>query len=294
MKMKHFLSAAAIAVTATLSAQDLPQQSPKGEVEQIVGLTKIEVEYSRPSARGRKVFGELVPFDKVWRTGANMSTSIELDGAVMVEGQLLKPGKYSLLTIPGKETWQVIFNSNPELRGEGERKPEEDVLTVKVKALVVKEPVETFTIGFSNVKDDKANLDLSWENTRISIELFADATEQALANITKAMADGDKVNFGTYHSSARFLLDRKMKPEQALEWAEKSVKLESRFWNVYTLALAYEANGKTKEAIMQAETTRKLATEAKSDAYVRMAEEKIKELSRGGKQASPAQVAPSK
>lgn len=293
MKMKHFLSAAAIAVTATLSAQDLPQPSPRGEVEQIVGLTKVEVEYNRPNARGRKVFGEVVPFDKVWRTGANKCTSIELDGPVMVEGQLLKPGKYSVFTIPGKESWQVIFNSNTELWGEGDRKPEEDVLTVKVKAMEVKEPVETFTIGFSNVTDDKANMDMSWEHTRISIELYADATEKAMDNIKKAMAD-DKVTFGTYHSSARFLLDRKMKPEQALEWAEKSVKMESRYWNVYTLALAYEANGKTKEAIMQAEVTKKLATEAKADGYVRMAEEKIKELGGARKQLAPAQVAPGK
>ncbi len=293
MKMKHFLSAAAIAVTATLSAQDLPQPSPKGEVEQIVGLTKVEVEYNRPNARGRKVFGELVPFDQVWRTGANKCTTIEVDGPIMVEGQLLKPGSYSVFTVPSMDSWQVIFNSNTELWGEGDRKPEEDVLTVKVKATMVKEPVETFTIGFSKVMDDKANMDMSWENTRISIELHADATEKALANIKEAMAS-DKATFSTYNGSARFLIDRKMKPEQALEWAEKSVKMEARYWNVYTLALAYAANGKPKEAIMQAEVTKKLATEAKADGYVRMADEKIKEWGGAGKQLTPAAVTPAK
>lgn len=293
MNMKHFLSAAAIAVTATLSAQDLPQPSPKGEVEQIVGLTKVEVEYSRPSARGRKVFGELVPFDNVWRTGANKCTTIEIDGPITVEGQLLKPGKYSVFTVPGMDSWQVIFNSNTELWGEGDRKPEEDVLTVKVKVAMAKEPVETFTIGFSNVMDDKANLEMSWDQTRISIALYADATEKAMENIKKAMG-GDKLTFSTYNGSARFLIDRKLDPKQALEWAEKSVMMESRYWNVYTLALAYAANGKNKEAIMQAEITKKLATEAKADGYVRMADEKIKEWSVARKDVGRDMVAPSK
>lgn len=261
-----------------------------GEVEQIVGLTEIEVDYSRPSARDRKIFGELVPYDQVWRTGANKCTTIEIDGPVMIEGQLLKPGKYSLFTIPGMEAWRVIFNSNTEVSGD-ERKEEEDVLTVKVMSTMSKTHVETFTISFGNVKDDKATLELSWENTRVSIELHADATEKALANIKEAMG-GEKADFRTYNSSARFLVDRKLMPEQALAWAQQSVKMDSRFWNVYTLALAYHANGKTKEAIMQAEECKKLATEAKYDAYVRMADEKITEWSGLRKQVGRDLVVP--
>lgn len=293
MKMKHFFTVAAIAATASLSAQDLPQASPKGEVEQMVGLTKVEVEYSRPSARDRKVFGELVPFDKVWRTGANKSTMIEVDGPIMVEGQLLKPGSYSMFTIPGKDSWQVIFNSNTELWGEGDRKPEQDVLTIKVKAGAGKEHVETFTIGFSNVIGDKANLDISWEQTRVSIGLYADATDKGMANIKEAISS-DKATYGTFHSSARFLLDRNMMPEQALEWAQKSVEMEAKYWNSYTLALALQANGKTKDAIAQAEMVKKLAMDAKADGYARMAEEKIKEWSSERKQVTPSMVAPSK
>lgn len=293
MKMRHFLTAAAIAATATLSAQDLPQASPTGEVEQIVGLTEIEVDYSRPNARDRKIFGELVPFDKVWRTGANKCTTLEIDGPVMVEGQLLKAGKYSVFTIPGMEAWQVIFNSNTELWGEGDRKPEEDVLTVKVKSTIAKEHVETFTIGFSNVMNDKASLDLSWENTRVSIALHADAMDKAMANIKEAVGS-DKADYRTFHGSARFLVDRNLMAEQALTWAEQSVKMDTRYWNSYTLALAYAANGRTNEAIMQAETTKKLASEAKAEGYMRMADEKIKEWSGAPKQVKPSTVTPAK
>lgn len=276
MTMKHFILTAAVLATFSTQAQELPTASPKAEVEQVVGLTKIEVEYNRPSARGRKVFGDLVPFNQVWRTGANLCTTIELDGPIEVEGQKLPAGKYSIFTIPGESAWQVIFNKNTELWGEGDRKEEEDVLTVKVLATQVKQPVETFTIGFGDVKDDKATLDLSWEHMRVSVGLYADATEKALANI-KEVIGTEKADFRTFHNSARFLVDRKMMPEQALAWAQQSVKMDARFWNVYTLALACQANGMTKDAIAHAEECKKLATEAKYEAYVKMADERIKE-----------------
>ena len=274
--MKHFFLATAMLASCALQAQDLPQASPKGVVSQVVGLTNVTIEYSRPSVKGRKVFGDLVPFGQVWRTGANLCTIIKVDGPIMVEGQKLEAGEYSIFTIPGESVWQVIFNKSTELWGEGDRKEEEDVLTVKVPSTQVKYPVETFTISFSDVNDDKATMDLSWENLRASVGLHADATEKALANIKEAMGS-EKADFRTYHSSARFLVDRKLMPEQALAWAQQSVKMESRFWNVYTLALALHANGMTKEAVEQAEECKRLATEAKYEAYVTMADEKLKE-----------------
>jgi hypothetical protein len=265
----------ALFTTVALSAQELPQPSPKGEVEQIVGLTTIEVEYSRPSAKGRKIFGDLVPFGEMWRTGANMSTTVEVEGDVMVEGQLLPKGKYSLFTTPTPEMWVITFNKNPELGGVDERKAEEDVLTVKVPSGKC-DMTETFTIGFADVKDDKAVLELRWENTMVGISLHADATKQALMNITEAVNKPD-ADYRVFNSSARFLVDRNLEPQSALKYAMKSVEKERKFWNLHTLALAQAQNGQYQEAIATAEQSIRLAQEAKYEAYVKMNKEKIDE-----------------
>lgn len=265
----------ALFTTVAASAQNLPQPSPKGEVEQIVGLTTIEVEYSRPSAKGRKIFGDLVPYGEMWRTGANMSTTVELDGDVLVEGSLLPKGKYSLFTTPTPDTWVITFNKNPELGGVDERKAEEDVLTVKVPSGKC-DMTETFTIGFADVKDDKAVLELRWENTMVAINLYADATKQALMNINEAVKKPD-ADYRVFHSSARFMVDRNIEPQTALKYAMKSVEKERKFWNLHTLALAQAQNGQFKEAIATAEESIRLAQEAKYEAYVKMNKEKIDE-----------------
>jgi len=275
MMMRKTAMTVALFATMAVSAQELPQPSPKGEVEQIVGLTTIEVEYSRPSAKGRKIFGDLVPFGEMWRTGANMSTTIELDSDVMVEGALLPKGKYSLFTTPTPDTWVITFNKNPELGGVDERKAEEDVLTVKVPSGKC-EMTETFTIGFADVKDDKAVLELSWENTKVRVSLFADATKQALMNIKEAVNKPD-ADYRVFNSCARFLVDRNLEPQSALKYAMKSVEKERKFWNLHTLALAQAQNGQYQEAIATAEQSIRMAQEAKYEAYVKLNKEKIDE-----------------
>jgi tetratricopeptide (TPR) repeat protein len=273
--MKNLLIPVLAIATLTASAQKLPAPSPLGKVEQLVGLTNISVSYSRPSMKGRKIFGELVPHDKVWRTGANLNTIVEVSGPVMIEGQELAPGQYSLFTIPGPDVWEVIFNKNIELQGEGDRKDEEDVLRVKAKA-VKAETMETFTILFDNVKDDRAEMQLRWENTLVRIGLHADATEMSMANIREALADPN-ADFRAFHSSARFLLDRNMMPQEALKYAQKSVELDRKFWNVHTLALAHAANGQYNDAIAAAEESMKMAQDVEYDAYVKLNRDKIAE-----------------
>ena len=162
--MKAIVLSLAALVSLAVQAQELPQPSPLGKVDQVVGLTNIHVEYSRPSAKGRTIFGELVPYGEVWRTGANKATLFTTDGTVLVAGEKVEAGNYSLFTIPYDGTWVIILNKNTELWGEGDRKEEEDVLTVKAEAMKC-EDTETFTIEFADVKDDKANLVLRWANT---------------------------------------------------------------------------------------------------------------------------------
>ncbi len=273
------LSATAVLVAATIHAQDLPQPSPKGEVEQIVGLTKVEVEYSRPSIKGRVIFGDLVPYDKLWRTGANLNTTIEFSAPVKFGDVDVKAGKYSLFTVPGKEVWVVHLNSNTELWGEEDFNAEQNVATIKVKAEAA-DLTETLTFDFANVVNDGADLELRWEKTKVLIPIHADATEQALANIKEAMAKGD-MKAGGYGGSARFCLDRNVMTKEALGWAEKSVEMDKKFWHMHTLARAQAANGMTKEAITTANESMAMAQEAKNEAYVKMNRELIESLSKG-------------
>lgn len=276
--MKHTLLFAALFSSALVVAQDLPQPSPPGEVEQVVGLTKVEVDYSRPSAKGRKVFGDLVPFDKVWRTGANLCTTIEVDSDVQVEGSTLPAGKYSLFTTPGKDMWMIHFNKNVELWGEGDRKPEEDILVVKVKPTTC-DFTETFTITIGELSEDNATLELRWENTKVPVKISADATAQAMKNIEKAVND-PAADFRVFHNSARFLVDRKLDPGAALKYAQISVDKEMKFWNMHTLALAQAQNGQYAKAIETAQKSMDMAQKVNYEAYVNMNKQKIEEWSK--------------
>src|SRR5436190_18831668 len=266
--MKNLVVVALFLVSAGAVAQDLPQQSPRGRVEQIVGLTKVVIDYSRPSVRDRVIFGDLLPYGQVWRTGANACTTIECDGPVEVEGTVLPAGKYAVFTIPSEDIWVIIFNKDTALWGEEDRKDSLDVLRVKVPHGKSEVLTETLTIGFENVKDDKARIDLRWEHVLVSIAISADATTQARANIQAAIAKPD-ADFRVFNNSARFYVDRGMEPQQALKWAMQSVAKEKKFWNLYTLALAQAQNGMYPEAIASAEASMKLAQEAKYDAYVK-------------------------
>lgn len=277
--MRMMLTAAALFAVPMIHAQDLPQASPKGEVEQLVGLTKVEVEYSRPSAKGRVIFGDLVAYDKLWRTGANQNTIVEFSGPVKFGDTDVKPGKYSLFTVPGKEVWVIHLNSNTELWGEDGFKAEENVASVKVKAQPA-DMTETLTIDIANVVNDAADLELRWEKTKVLVPIKADATEQAIANINEAMAKGD-VKAGGYGSSARFCLDRNVMTKEALGWAQKAVEMDKKFWHLHTLARAQAANGMTKEATATANESMAMAQEAKNEAYTKMNRELIESLTKG-------------
>ena len=271
------LPVAAAALTFPASAQELPASSPHGELEQVVGLTEVDVDYSRPSVRGRKIFGDLLAYDKLWRLGANANTTVEFSGPVVLEGQQLAKGKYSLFAIPGKDSWVIIFNKNSNLWGEGGYKEAEDALRVTVRAQP-SEFTETLTISFDEVKDDKARMDIRWENTRVSVGLHADATAQGIANIKEALAKPD-AKAGAYHGAARFALERGIMTKEALDWAQKAVSMDPKFYVLHTLALAQAANGQKAAAIATAETSMAEAKKAGDTAYVRKNEDKIKEWS---------------
>jgi hypothetical protein len=277
--MKHTLLAFAFAAPLFAAAQDLPQPSPKGKVEQIVGLTKVTVEYSRPSAKGRVIFGDLVPTGQLWRLGANGCTTISFDGPVVIGGQDSKvpAGTYSLFAEPMDGAWLFHLNKNIELWGTDGFKAEEDVAVWKAET-ADNEHTETLTIGFDEVKDDKARVDVRWDKVRASFWINADATEQAMANIKTAMAQKD-IKSGTYHRCARYCVDKGVMLPEALDWAQKAVGMEKerKYWMLHTLALCQAANGNYKEAVVTARESMGLAAKEGDNGYVKMNEVKIAE-----------------
>lgn len=254
-------------------AQELPQPSPKGEISQMVGLTEVEIEYSRPSMKGRKIFGDLVPFGEMWRTGANGSTIIEFDTDVMIQGKTVKKGNYALFTVPNKTEWEIVLNSNTELWGVDGMKAEENVLTFKVTPTACPS-TETFTVSFDNVKEDACDVSLMWETTKVSFTISVDVDAASMANIEKAIKDAEGT-YRVYNNAARYYLEHNKDTKKALEYAQKSTSMAEKFWNLKVLSEAQAANGLYKEAIATAERSLVLATEAKYDAYIKMNQENI-------------------
>lgn len=257
-------------------AQELPQASPIAKIEQRIGLTDVTIRYSRPSVKDRKIWGDLVPYRTIWRTGANACTVISFSDNVSINGQTLPAGEYSFFTIPTENEWTVIFNKNTKLWGSDGYKQEEDALRLSVKPDMNAPFTETMLFAFDNIKIDGADLQLMWANMKLSLRISTDTDTKAIANIKKAVLEAENT-YRTYNASATYLLDAGRDLPQALEWAKKSVAMQEKFWNLYTLSRAYAANNMIKEAIATAEKSLKLAQESKQEAYVKMNQKNIEE-----------------
>jgi hypothetical protein len=256
-----------------LVAQELPQPSPLTTVGQRVGLTDITLEYSRPSAKGRTIFGDLVPFGEMYRTGANASTKITFSNDVVFGGRAVPAGKYALYSIPGKTEWTIILHKNTSHWGVGDYIAEEDLLRLTVKPVIIP-MTETFTIEFNNFKDEMADLIIRWEKTAVKITVNCNSIEQSKTNIINKLNEIENA-YSVYNKAARYYLETQLDAKQALEWAKKSTAIEEKFWNVYTLALAQAANGDYKGALETAEKSKKLAMEVNYQQYVNMNDENI-------------------
>jgi tetratricopeptide (TPR) repeat protein len=249
--------------------------SPRSTVQQQVGLTNLELDYSRPSARNRKVFGEIVAYDKMWRTGANLNTTISFDTEVYVGKDTIKAGKYSLFTIPDEKEWTLYLYSKTDIRGVP-REWDKDLVVLELKSKVKKlnDFVETFTIAFNNIGSDEFKLVLSWENTAIEIPFRLPTTKLTKESIKKVMngpSDRD------YYLAASFYLDQNEQLETALEYINKAVEMrgEDAFWYTRKQAQILYANGKIKEAIKAAELSKEVAERVNYTSYVKMNEEDI-------------------
>lgn len=268
-----------VAASFSLQAQiKTPAPSPVCKMNQEVGLIKVDIEYSRPSARGRKVFGDVVQFGEMWRTGANASTKVTFSDEVIVGNDQKLPGKqYALYTIPGATEWTIIFYKETKFWGiPGEDYKDEDVaakFTVPVKSL--KDPVETFTMNLDNVRNSSADIVLTWENTKIVIPFRIDTDTKVMADI-KTQMEGPSAS--TYYQAARYYFEEKKDMKQALDWVTKSLeKGGDKFWILQLKAKIQGELGKYSDAIATAQKSSELATKENNTDYPRANDKLIAE-----------------
>ena len=264
MKLKLMLFALAMVAFGASNAQiSIPDPSPAGSVWSKVGLSDVQVEYSRPKMKGRKIFGEgsdfLVPFGQVWRTGANSGTIITTSSELMVECNSLPAGEYMLITIPGAESWTVIFYKDKSIGGNmNAYKQENDQLRVNVKSGKLTETVQTLTFNISDLSEDAktANLELAWENTSVKIPLMHDFD----AEVMKEIAAGTKVNVSNYLAAANYYYSTDRDLDQAIQWMDLYLADNgNQFWNIYLKAEMQAKNGDSKGARATAEKSLELA-----------------------------------
>lgn len=278
MKKLFFLTVLFAASVVANAQIKTPAPSPVGKISQEVGLIKVDVEYSRPSAKGRKVFGDLVPFGQMWRTGANASTKVTVSDDAKVAGMPLPKGTYALYTIPGEKEWTVIFYKNTSYWGTPEPKDfkEEEVQArVKVSSVPGRDLVETFTIGVNNLRNNGADLEIMWEYTKVIVPIMVDTETKVLKAIETTM-DGPAAN--DYNAAARYYYEEKKDMAQALVWVDKALeKGGEKFWILRLKANILAELGRYKDAIMVAEKSTDLAKKEGNEDYPRMNTKSIAE-----------------
>ena len=283
--MKKFIIVFAMLIAnyAIKAQVKTPQPSPKAIVQQTVGLTDVEVDYSRPSAKGRIIFGDLVPFGKLWRTGANENTTVSFSDDVVINGAILKKGKYALYTTPKADMWEVIFYTTTDNWGNPENWDANKVaLLTNVDPIALAKPVETFTIAVNNLTNDSATLDIAWEKTMVSVKLEVPTQKSAMASIEKALAGPTA---GDYYSSAQYYFQSNGDMNKALEYVNKAISMakpgsDVPFWQLRQKSLIQAKLGDKSGAIATAKLSMEAAEKANNNDYVKMNSDSIKEWSK--------------
>lgn len=269
--MKHILFATALVAAiaafqpSNVSAQsaptlDFPQASPASVLKQRFGLTDVEITYSRPSAKGRKIFGGLVPFGEVWRTGANTATKLTFSTDVKLGGQAVPAGSYALFTIPDANEWTVILSKVTGVWGSYSYDAKDDLVRVKVKPAALGDMVESFTIDVGDLKDVSANLTLAWEKTRVSVKIENDLVATMVPQIEAAMkAEGKK----PYFPAAMFFYEHDLDLKRALGWMDEAIKEKpDAMWMIYRRGLILEKSGDKAGALAAAQKSLEMAKKA--------------------------------
>ena len=258
----------ALLATALLAQIRTPAPSPTTSLSQAVGLTKISIEYSRPSLKGRVIFGDLVPYNKVWRTGANRITKISFDQDLRLNGQSIKAGSYGWYTFPGKNFWIIALNSDDKQWGAYAYDPAKDVLRLTVKPEKLAQKVEHLTIEFDHFTPTATDVVLRWENTAVRFRAEHDPHEQILAAIKTETAKAD-ANADTYSTAADYYLEHNLDLKQALIWADKMLETDKNWWSYYLRADAASRLKQCDLAAADAKIALEGATKDKDTAYIK-------------------------
>lgn len=283
--MKRILFTLAILIAnLTIEAQvKTPAPSPKAVVNQVVGLTDVTLDYSRPSAKGRIVFGDLVPFGRLWRTGANANSLITFSDDVIIKGSILPKGKYAIYTTPKADMWEIIFYSTTDNWGTPENWDVNKVaLSTNVDPVMLSTPVETFTMSINNLTNDSATLDIAWEKTMVSLKFEVPTQKTAMASIDKALAGPTA---GDYYSSSQYLFNSGADLNKSFEYINKAISMSKAgedvpFWYLRLKSLIQAKMGDKKGAIDTAKLSLTNAEKAKNNDYVKMNNDSIKEWSK--------------
>ena len=275
MKRLILLISAAFILFSADAQLTTPQPSPTQTVRQNFGLSSVELSYSRPGVKGRKIFGDLVPFGAVWRTGANNATTLTFGDEVEIGGVKIPAGKYGLLTIPEEKSWTIIITKQTDVTNPSAYKEDQDVVRVKADVMSMKTPVETFTIQFANIKPTSCELHLMWDKTAVSFPISTDIDKKVMGTIEKEMK-GDNP---PYFAAAVYYMENNKDIVQALEWFDKAVAAQpDAYWVHHQRANCLAKMGKKKEAKAAAEKSKELATAAKNEDYVKLNNDLISSL----------------
>ncbi|TAL46204.1 MAG: DUF2911 domain-containing protein [Chitinophagaceae bacterium] len=274
---KILLTSAIVFAICSANAQELktPVPSPTTTVKQDFGLSTIELSYSRPGVKGRKIFGDLVPFGKVWRTGANGATTITFGEEVMIGETKVPAGTYGLLTIPDATEWTIIITKQTDVTSPAAYKQDQDVVRVKAQIFTLPFSVETFTIGIDDIKSNSCIIGMLWDNVYAGFPVTTDVESKVMKQISNAMEKDNR----PYFSAAMYYMENDKDLNKALEWFTKAESQNpDAFWVVHQKAKCLAKLGKKQEAITAANKSIEMAKKAKNDDYVALNEKLLATL----------------
>lgn len=255
-----------------------PRTSPASELSQMVGLTEIEVQYSRPSKRGRVIFGGLVPFGKIWRTGADNCTKINFSNDVIIDGKTISSGMYSIFSIPNKESWDVIFYSDTDLWGVPKNWDENKIVfqskfdTNKIEKNNI---IESFTISFNSLSNNDVDMKISWDDTSVSLNIDV-PTRKIVDKSVKDVMNGSPTS-SDYYAAAVYYRQENINLDIALKWINKAMEMfeNPRFYQLRQQSLIMAANNQFSDAIKVAKKSLELSVKADNKDYIKMNNDSI-------------------
>jgi hypothetical protein len=278
-KIKVLLLAFLLTSFSSLAQQiQMPQASPSSKIIQKVGLTDVAVDFSRPSTKGRKIFGELVPFGQVWRTGANGATVLTFSTEVSISGTKVPAGSYALYSIPGKSSWTMILSKNTKLWGAIGYEAKDDLLRFNATPAKTSRMYDSFEIGFSNLTDASADLSIKWEQTRVEFTIQTEVDPIVMADIKKQVIDAKSTNPALLYQAANYYFTNNKDQNQAYTWIKQSTESDPKYWTLHLQAKIELSLGKKTAALESATRSKKLAEEGKNQDYVGLNDRLIKSI----------------